>query len=474
MPDYAQYQAEIKADIAETLQRLQCQPILFIGSGFSLRYANGPNWEDLLTLLANECPKIERDFAYFKQKYGGDLTKVGSHFAEEYFEWAWSKEGRKKFPDNLFQASIPRNAYIKHKAAKILESLQINEKNPALRAELTSLRKLGPHAVITTNYDSLLESIFPQYEVVVGQSVFRHSSLVVGEIFKIHGSVTKPESIIITSEDYDSFNADKKYLSAKLLTYFAEHPLLFIGYSATDQNIKNILYDMSRMFSHTSGLIPNMYILQWDGSITKSSMPAKEYVLDVGENINVRIKSISADSFEWIYEAFGAGGTMERVDLKALRSLAHRMHNLIRTDIPTKNIQVNYEALENAISNGEEFGKLFGVTNLGDPSTANANHPYTASQLAERIGVSHWYYANKLIAQIQSETGFNMKGFDNIYHVDIKTGQAANSRTRKYSDAAVSLLKKVHEGIPCEIPESVISAQPSQKTKAKTVTPKKK
>ena len=68
MPDYAQYQQEIEADIAETLQRFQCQPILFIGSGFSLRYASGPNWEALLTQLAQACPTIDKDFAYFKPR----------------------------------------------------------------------------------------------------------------------------------------------------------------------------------------------------------------------------------------------------------------------------------------------------------------------------------------------------------------------------------------------------------------------
>lgn len=353
----------------------------------------------------------------------------------------------------------------------MLKHLTTDGVDKTLKAELEALKRLGPHAVVTTNYDALLEPQFPQYEVVVGQSVFRQSSLVVGEIFKIHGSITEPDSMVLTKEDYDVFNRDKKYLSAKLLTYFAEHPLLFIGYSATDQNIKNILYDMSRMFTSTSALMPNIYILQWDKTITATSIPTKEYVLEVGDDINVRIKSISANDFEWVFDAFSVGGTMEKVNLKALRALANRMHNLIRTDIPTKNVQVNYEALEHAISNEEVFGKLFGVTNLGDPAAANANHPYTATQLAEQVGVSHWSHANQLMDQLKVDAGFDMKAFDNVYHVDIKTGKAVGSRTRKYSDAAVALLKQVRDGKKYEIPKSVLDAQP--KTKAKATPPKK-
>ncbi len=149
------------------------------------------------------------------------------------------------------------------------------------------------------------------------------------------------------------------------------------------------------------------------------------------------------------------------------------MHNLIRTDIPTKNVQVNYEALEHAISNEEAFGKLFGVTNLGDPAAANANHPYLASQLAEQVGVPHWYHVNQLIDQVKTDTGFDMKAFDNVYHVHIKTGQAAGSRTRKYSDAAVALLKKVRSGEKYEIPKNVVDTQPQPKARAKVAPAKK-
>jgi hypothetical protein len=78
---------------------------------------------------------------------------------------------------------------------------------------------------------------------------------------------------------------------------------------------------------------------------------------------------------------------------------------------------------------------------------------------------------NQLIDQVKTDTGFEMKAFDNIYHVHIKTGQAASSRTRKYSDAAVALLKKVRSGVNYEIPKSVLDAQPL--AKAKTAPAKK-
>ena len=60
----------------------------------------------------------------------------------------------------------------------------------------------------------------------------------IGEIYKIHGCVTEPETIMITSEDYQMIEEKNKYLAAKLLTIFIEHPIVFIGYSINDEDIK--------------------------------------------------------------------------------------------------------------------------------------------------------------------------------------------------------------------------------------------
>ena len=88
-----------------------------------------------------------------------------------------------------------------------------------------------------------------------------------------------------------------------MLTYFAEHPLVFVGYSATDPNIKSILYDVDRMMRADFQLIPNIYILDWLPEITSTSYPAHDRVLSVGDDREIRIKNISAASFEWVFKA---------------------------------------------------------------------------------------------------------------------------------------------------------------------------
>lgn len=445
--NYQQYQDEIKADIAAVLGEAECQPILFIGSGFSKRYATAPNWEELLRLLAEKCPQIHKDFAYYKQTYNGDLVKIGSIFTDIYREWAWG-EGKKIFPEEFFSDKYPQDVFIKYMIAELLKGLGPSAKgsygSAELDAEIAALKAIHPHSIISTNYDQLIEPLFPDYEQIIGQKILRKPYLSIGEIFKIHGCISDPLSMVLTEEDFRDFENDKKYLSAKLLTYFAEHPLLFIGYSAEDQNIKSILYDVDRMIQPNMALAPNIYFLDWDPDLKAQTYPPRDRVIAAQDGRNIRIKNITASSFEWVFKAFENNGTLEKINMKLLRALMARTMHLIRTDIPKKTVEVDFQTLEHAVENEENFAKLFGVTSISDPTQVNAVYPFTLTGVAQKLGYTNWSYANQLITVITEETTIDIKKSDNPYHITMKTGE--KSSTNKYSQATVDLLAKVASG----------------------------
>ncbi|MBR7793347.1 SIR2 family protein [Undibacterium sp. FT147W] len=447
--DYNQYIAEVTADIETVLTEALCQPILFIGSGFSKRYAKKPNWDELLRKLAELCPTIDKDYAYYKQKYN-DPIKIGSVFAEAYVEWAWGA-GKEHFPEEYRSGKFPKDIFLKHMISVLLREESGEPLSAELKAEISAIKNISPHAIITTNYDEIIESIFPTYDRIIGQQILRKPFFSIGEIFKIHGCISDPQSIVIGAEDYINFEEDHKYLSAKLLTYFVEHPLIFIGYGANDPNIKKVLYDVDRMVRANFQLIPNIYILEWDRGITASSYPARDKVLTISEDKNIRIKNITAQNFEWVFKAFKGDGNLEHVNLKLLRSLMARSVNLIRSDVPHKNVEIDFASLEHSLENGENFAKLFGVTHLDDPSKVNLSYPYTLSSVAEQLGFNYWSKAQDLIQIVTETKGFNIKSNDNKYHVALKTGRATDSFTHKYSQATVDLLKKVVDGTDYEI-----------------------
>ncbi len=448
---YDQYKSEIAGDIGACVNRLGCQPILFVGSGLSRRYFGAPSWDELLTHLAGLCPLIDKDYAYYKQTLKSQLA-TGEEFARLYQQWAWSS-GRSKFPAEMFGSDVPEQAYIKFQIARHLQSLTPSSvdaiKDASLAGEIAAIQNIRPHTVITTNYDSFMEVVFPDYEAIIGQQVYRRSSLSIGEVFKIHGCVSDPQSLVFTQTDYEYFTKRKKYLSAKLLTYFSEHPLLFVGYGASDPNIKAILSDIDEALPISGGVIPNVYILEWKSTINAGETPARERLVEVGDFKSVRIKSIEATNFRWVFDAFGAHHTLEGVSPKVLRAILARSYDLVRRDIPRKTVEADFQMLENAVESREQFARLFGVTTISDPSALSAQYPYTLTDAAKKLGGKTWHHADKLIARVKEEKGIDIRAGDNRFHRAEKYG--AKNIIRKYSEAAISLLGKVERGDPYEV-----------------------
>ncbi|SER49117.1 MULTISPECIES: SIR2 family NAD-dependent protein deacylase [Pseudomonas] len=439
--NYKKYVEDVTEDIKKCIEDMACQPILFVGSGLTRRHLNGPGWEALLKYLADQCPDIDRNFAYYKQRHH-EYVDIGTVFAEKYNDWAWTK-GEPPFPEHLYEDGNPPDIYLKYTISKFFERLLEEEELMKLE-EIELLQRIRPHSIITTNYDRLLEKIFPEYTSIIGQKILYANHSSVGEIFKIHGCASEPDSIVITREDYNEFIRRKKYLSAKLLTFFAEHPLIFIGYGAEDPNIKAILADIDEILSEDGKLIPNIYILERDESDLTEQYPRRERLIRVSEHRGVIIKSIVAGDFSWVYSAFGAHGALNNVDPRLLRALLARTYELVRSDIPRNPVQVDYKVLANVTEEKGALAKLYGISDSSDGLAFNLNYPYTLTAIGQALGYNFWHKCDRMLKLIKDETGVDLKSFDNKYHCAIMNGDEV--QTHRYSECFKELLEKVRSG----------------------------
>lgn len=446
-----QYRESVKSEITTCLSEKGSQPILFLGSGVSRRYFGAPDWRSLLSEMATRCPAISHEFAYYEQSFPS-LRHIGREFAVRFKEWAWN-EGRAEFPKEYFHSSFSQEIFLKSKVAEYLES--ITPRDPILTGsknledELHALQAIRPHAIVTTNYDTFLERLFSEYKSIIGQQILSADSAFFGEIFKIHGCVTQPKTMVLTEDDYQDFHLTKKYLSAKLLTFFLEHPVLLVGYSAEDPNIRAILSDIDVILSAGGDLIPNIFLLRRPkAEYTDTRMP-KEELIPVEDGRRVRIQTVVTNDFGWVYKAFTSENAIEKIRPKLLRMLLARTYDLVRHDIPKRTVEVDYTVLENALKEDGELAKLYGITIVGDATHVNVGYPYSLTQMGEILGYSSWHGANKLLDHIREVTGHDLKTNDNKYHVAVKAGKC--TIFHKYSPHALDLLATVRDNSDAKI-----------------------
>lgn len=441
------YRQRADAAIRDAIAEKECQPILFVGSGMSRRYFGAPNWHDSLRGCLSQVTDGGHEYEYYMQKFAGDPIRIGTHIAERIHEWAW-RAGRNIFPAEYFQNNSSTDVFLKYMLAKQLTDItpDIDSlKGSAHWPEIQLLMAIRPHAIITTNFDDFLERVFVGYEPIVGQQVIRYNMSSFGEIFKIHGDVGDPTSVVLTQRDYDGFQIRKRYVAAKLLTYFAEHPVFIFGYSLNDPNVKSIIEDIGEIIADEDGLISNIFYINWDvDAESKTSLPEEHLVASTGKQY--RVRSIVTKEFGWIYKALANEQQLKSINQKLVRALAARAFKLIRADIPRGAVEVNYEVLEHVAEKDEELPNLLGIT---QSNNANASHPFVLTQVAQRLGYSHWAHANKLINRIKEETGVDIRSTDNNYHCRIKSGMKGT--IRKWSLSAIDLLSHVKNGEPYQL-----------------------
>lgn len=113
--------------------------------------------------------------------------------------------------------------------------------------------------IVTTNYDWLIERAYERstspmqsYERMIWDrdnfdTLGRDVSRV--PLLKLHGCLTRlndPElPLVLSSHDYHKFSINRKQLVSTFREWGSSYPIIFCGYQIADENIKDILFDLT-------------------------------------------------------------------------------------------------------------------------------------------------------------------------------------------------------------------------------------
>lgn len=333
--------------LKEILDKHPASPFLFVGSGFSRRYLGLEDWAGLLQRF---CRSI-RDFGYYSSKANGDLPLAATYMANDFHEWWWSAE-------QVAESRSANSHLVKGKAdalkVEIASYLNRFSLEDARRSdygnEIAALSAISVDGVITTNWDSLLEELFTDYRVFVGQEELLFSNpQSIGEIYKIHGSASDPRSLVLTAEDYDAFSARNPYLAAKLVTIFVEHPIVFLGYSITDPHIRAIITSVARCLPQDKidAFQNNLIFVQ---RANEGETPSIEKTTIQSGEFSVTMMVAKVTDFAEIYGSLAVA--KRKLPARVLRFFKEQLYELVHAPIDSekKLVVVDYEEIGSAES----------------------------------------------------------------------------------------------------------------------------
>lgn len=360
------------AALQESLASHGALPYLFIGSGISRRYLGLPDWEGLLRKFATEAGE---DFNFHLATANGNLPATATSIARAFHDQWWKDEAYAQQREQY--AEIVRDDEGGLKVA-IAEYIRANDglidgvpgvDDPALAAELALLGDAVLDGVITTNYDSLTDQLFKSFPPYIGQDeLLMSDAQFIAETYKIHGTATHPLSLILTKGDYERFSSRNHYLAAKLLTIFAEHPVIFVGYSLSDEYLNEILDNIATAVGpdRLTELGKRIFFVEWTADASFSTVIEQTSIQRVGARLP--ITRISTHSFEWLWKVLTR---LERPFPAAiLRELRKHVFDLVTQPDPTQTREV-VKAIPIDADGADSYRVVFGVGAFSEKDLQN-------------------------------------------------------------------------------------------------------
>lgn len=278
--------------------------VFFIGAGFSklseTKLLKIPSWEELINELKEDL-KIsnESDFLKIAQLY---FLKFGEHAYYNKVKSSIKDLAPSKFHKNLFD--------------------------------------LNPHYIITTNWDNLIENTAQEkglaYDLICSDADLAHSQLD-KKIIKMHGSFQQ-HNFVFKEDDYLQYSQNFPLIENYIKGIFSTCTIVFLGYSYSDYNLKQIVSWITRISKAT----PKKYLLQGE--------------FDVAQNIYLENHGISLLSpierdlsYGRLYESFFEDLSTAIKPEKLIVKLVNSVKNLVDTESNEKQQDNLNEYLNNKV-----------------------------------------------------------------------------------------------------------------------------
>ncbi len=261
------------AGLIEDLRKLSADGriIPFIGAGFSKPFGL-PSWRQLIEFMARDLdfdPDIFLCQGTYPQLADFFLIKNGNERTE------LVEQLRRWFNDDEIDVAHSRPHQL--------------------------LAALDAPVHYTTNYDNILEKSLSNFgkdvvTVVRGTEAQRMSGGV-SQVVKFHGDLSRPDSLIITEQDYFRRLSLDSPLDIKLRSDLLNRSLLFFGYSFEDINMRLLWYKLREIWAGGSTPMvdqpPSYYVGFGIGEVQRKILRQRFNIIPIELNPSDKSDSIS-------------------------------------------------------------------------------------------------------------------------------------------------------------------------------------
>jgi hypothetical protein len=341
--------------IQEFIAQYKNHPVLFIGTGISLRYLdNSYTWDGLLSKIALELtdnPEYYLDIkakCFIEGKF--DYLKIADLLEQDFNnKLSQDRNGKFKEINDIFYQKMSENVHLSRFKIYICNLFSELKFKTATSDELKEFRKIRKNvgSVITTNYDGLMENLF-EFNKLIGNNILLSNPY--GSVYKIHGCHENPEKVIITEKDYLDFNNKYELIRAQLLSLFIHNPIIFMGYSVNDDNIKKILKTIFTYVEPNSELATkiknNFLLVERDLDNENETISEHDIVLD---GLTIRINKIKTDNYTAIYQS------ISNLQLPVTALDVRKVQNIVKEIYAGGEIKVSITEDLDTLKNGDKI-----------------------------------------------------------------------------------------------------------------------